>query len=518
MNSRKKREALVLESHEAVRQHDQLQKELNRLRKENWSLRESIASYKIHFSIANDVMYTYNSSFQILSVTPNVERILGYTPDELIGRNFQDLPVLDPADLCRAVQDAMRMLTGKPMLYSTYRFVTKTGEKKYGEVSGVPIKKRGKVIGSISVARDITQRVLMEEALKNYRDHLEELVMMRTEELIKTNKKLNQEIKDREWTERLLHIEQRKFAAAFHESPALMVLTEAESGKTIDASKSAVALTGYTYEDLLGRNAIELGLMGADERSDFIRDIMGKGFVDLREFKLRTRNGSIHDFLHSARLIEINHEACILSHLLDITDQRKAEGELKKHRDHLEDLVKERTAALTKANRYLRKEIKIRRKTELTLKAREADLERERKTLKEVNVALKTLVKIREDDKTSMENSIVSNIKLAVMPYLEKLDLSGLREDQREYLSIIKSQLSEITSPFIKRLSSQFPSLTPNEVKVAAMIREGKRSKDIAELIHVSLNTVHTYRNNIRIKVGLKNDKVNLVSYLKTFE
>lgn len=502
----------------AGRLHDRLQEELGRLRKENRSLHESIAAYELHFSIANDIMYTYDTSFRIMTITPNVERLLGYTPAELIGRNFQELDLLDPADLRTAVDHAVQVLSGKPEMYSTYRFITKKGESKYGEVSGVPVKKEGKIIGAISVARDISQRVQMEEALRNYRDHLEDLVVMRTEELVKTNRRLNREIEDRERTEHLLQIEQRKFAAAFHESPALMVLTEAETGKIIDASKSAMDLTGYACDEVLGRTSIELGLVSAGARRKLAAEILEKGFVQLKELKLQTRGGNVRDVLLSARLIEINHQPCILSQFLDVTDQRRAEKELKRHRDNLEDLVKERTADLTRANRVLSREIKNRRRTELTLKKRETELERERKTLKEVNAALKTLVKVRESDKTSMEENIVSNIKHSVLPYLEKLGQSGLRENQREYLSIVKSHLNEITSPFIKRLSSQFPSLTPNEVKVASMIREGTRSKDIAELMHVSLNTVHTYRDNIRVKVGLKNDKVNLVSYLKRFE
>jgi DNA-binding CsgD family transcriptional regulator len=143
---------------------------------------------------------------------------------------------------------------------------------------------------------------------------------------------------------------------------------------------------------------------------------------------------------------------------------------------------------------------------------------RSREELEEINAALRILLKQRENDKITLEDSIISNIKVSVMPYVERLDAISLKEDEKHYLSMIKSHLKEIASPFIKKLSSQFLSLTPSEIQIASMIRKGKRSKDIAEIMNISLNTVHSYRDNIRIKAGLKNNKVNLRSYLQTLD
>ena len=48
------------------------------------------------------------------------------------------------------------------------------------------------------------------------------------------------------------------------------------------------------------------------------------------------------------------------------------------------------------------------------------------------------------------------------------------------------------------------------------LIKEGKSSKEIARIMNISLNTVHTYRNKIRKKTNTKNSKVNLRSYLRS--
>jgi DNA-binding CsgD family transcriptional regulator len=57
---------------------------------------------------------------------------------------------------------------------------------------------------------------------------------------------------------------------------------------------------------------------------------------------------------------------------------------------------------------------------------------------------------------------------------------------------------------------------TPREIDVAALVREGKTSKEIADLLNVSVSAVDFHRKKIRKKLGLKNDKSNLRSHLLT--
>ena len=57
--------------------------------------------------------------------------------------------------------------------------------------------------------------------------------------------------------------------------------------------------------------------------------------------------------------------------------------------------------------------------------------------------------------------------------------------------------------------------LTPAEVAITTMIRNGLSTKEIAQLRCISGATVRRHRENIRRKLGLKNRKVNLVTYLQ---
>ncbi len=146
------------------------------------------------------------------------------------------------------------------------------------------------------------------------------------------------------------------------------------------------------------------------------------------------------------------------------------------------------------------------------------DLETKTARLAELNTALKVLLEKRDSDKKELEKTIVYSAKELILPYLEKLRNSGSDERQRTYLDIIESNINDLISPFSRALSSKYLDLTPSEIQVANLVREGKSTKEIAELLNTSIKTIAFHRDNIRRKLGIKNQKANLRSYLLSLE
>ena len=134
--------------------------------------------------------------------------------------------------------------------------------------------------------------------------------------------------------------------------------------------------------------------------------------------------------------------------------------------------------------------------------------------LEEVNAALNILLNKRDEDKGELEEKVVSNVKHLIEPYFTKLKKTTLNEEQATYVGILESNLNTIVSPFSRSLSSKYINLTPTEIKIANLVKEGKTTKEIAELLPSSRWTIDFHRNNIRKKFGLKNKKINLRSYL----
>ncbi|MCK9264996.1 MAG: PAS domain S-box protein [Deltaproteobacteria bacterium] len=205
---------------------------------------------------------------------------------------------------------------------------------------------------------------------------------------------------------------------------------------------------------------------------------------------------------------------CLLCSFVDITEKKISEQKLQKAYESLEQRVEERTEELVRANIRLKREIEERKLAEQTLMRKEEELQLESLNLEEANTALKVLLKRGEQDKKELEEKVLSNIKELALPYLGKLKSGPLDDRQAAYVHLLESSLNDIISPFLQRLSSRYLNLTPTEIQVANLVREGKSTKEISDLLTISKRAVEFHRNNIRDKLGLKKEKANLRSYL----
>ena len=151
---------------------------------------------------------------------------------------------------------------------------------------------------------------------------------------------------------------------------------------------------------------------------------------------------------------------------------------------------------------------------EKSLKEREEELSIKSRNLEEVNSALKVLLKQREEDRMELEEKVLTNVKTVILPCIEKLKESPVDDSQRARLETLEIHLREIISPFLHRVSQACFRLTPQEIQVAAFVKDGMTTKNIAENLGVSTRTIDTHRDNIRKKLGIKNKHTSLRSFL----
>ncbi len=152
------------------------------------------------------------------------------------------------------------------------------------------------------------------------------------------------------------------------------------------------------------------------------------------------------------------------------------------------------------------------------LRMKEEELKKKTNKLAQLNTALQVLVEQREQEINDIEKGMLNTFDRLIKPYLNDLSGTPLNEEQKTFIEIIQSNLRKILSPLSKRLSDWRQGLTPAEIKIVDLIRNGKRTKEIAELLHISPNAVSFHRKSIRRKLGLTREKINLVGYLQSLE
>ena len=108
----------------------------------------------------------------------------------------------------------------------------------------------------------------------------------------------------------------------------------------------------------------------------------------------------------------------------------------------------------------------------------------------------------------------LSNVKDQVIPYVEKLKRSQPNPEQKACIETLETHLNDIISPFLTSISSRYIDLTPKEIQVASLIKDGKTTKEISLLLNISPGSVDLHRYHIRKKLGINKQGTNLRSYL----
>ncbi len=264
------------------------------------------------------------------------------------------------------------------------------------------------------------------------------------------------------------------------------LITVDEKGEIVSWNHGAEVLYGYTAEEAVGMSFFEMiPPLFRNTHREALRQLMQTGENTLQRNPLEgyayTKDRQVIAVENSSSLWRSGDHIYVTSINRDITERKKAEEALKTAHSQLEIKVRERT-----------------------------------ESLEETNTALRVLLKNRDEERKSLEQKMTATFNELVMPYLDKIRKSTLNDMQESCLDIVRSNLNDIMSPFAH--SIKISKLTPTEVHVAGLIKMGKNTKEIAELSNLSPRTIEGHRDNIRKKLGLKNEKINLRTYLLSQE
>ncbi len=135
--------------------------------------------------------------------------------------------------------------------------------------------------------------------------------------------------------------------------------------------------------------------------------------------------------------------------------------------------------------------------------------------LQEYDTTVRVLAEVWGREKSDIDARIKSTFNANVFPYIEKIKSSKSVGEIHTYIRIIEENLNEMRPVFNDAAAAADGDFTPSEINVMQLIRQGKRSKEISELLNISTKAISFHRSNIRKKLGIVNKKLNLMTFLR---
>ncbi len=235
---------------------------------------------------APDVISRFDQKLNFTYLSPAVEGITGLPARAFIGKNYREMG-MGPEDCARLDESLRRVFATGQKEYVELNFISPVGIRYYDTIAVPEFARDGSVESVITVSRDITERKRAETDLR---------------------------------------ASEERFMKAFNASPYPMIISEFKDGRYLDVNDSFLNATGYTREEVMGYNTLEMDLWAdRDDSPRLIAKLLSKGNIQKEEVKFRVKSGEMRIGLFSAERIEVGGEQCILSLITDITERKAAE-------------------------------------------------------------------------------------------------------------------------------------------------------------------------------------------------
>ncbi len=384
-----------------------------------------------------DVFKVIDSEGKIVFASPSVERVMGYPPDELIGTSIFEWIHPDDHDLARrALEECMEH--GHLKDYVELRDRNRDGTYHVIEVAARNLLDDPSVRGIALNYRDITERKHWEHALRQ---------------------------------------SEERYQKAFQSSPDSITISFLGTGVFLEVNEGFEKITGYNRDEIIGKSSIELGIWWDEaDREALAVELREGGVVHSFETSFRSKTGREIIGRMSATIIELHGTPCMLATVRDVTQQKRAEEDLRRATDQLQI---------------------------------------EHKELTDKNIAFKQILDHIEEDKSAYRHEVAANVENLLRPVITRLREGGGYLSPTE-LDSLEARLNTIIKDDIDQFQNNLAKLTPRELDICELIQAGNTSKEIASSLGLSPETIHKHRQAIRRKLQIDHRGINLSSYLRS--
>ena len=266
----------------------------DRMRAEE-ALRESEEKYRRIVETANEGILVADEDFLVTYVNQKLADMLGYLPEEIIGKPLRDFMFSE--DVADDRERRSHRIHGLSETYER-RFRRSDGRECWTNISATAIRTEdGRVVGSFAMFTDITERKLAEISLR---------------------------------------MSEERFSRFFRTSPVGTSILRVIDNKFADVNDAFLGLFGYTREEVIGQNPLDLGIwVDPEDRVKMVETLQRWGRVKDFETRFRWKSGEIGDVLFAAEVIEAAGQQYMLGLVHDITERKRGEKERKKLEDQL---------------------------------------------------------------------------------------------------------------------------------------------------------------------------------------
>ncbi|MCL0056965.1 PAS domain S-box protein [Dehalococcoidia bacterium] len=301
--------------------------ERKRMQREIEERREYLASVLRN---APDAIVTFDAANRIVEWNPGAKRLYGYTYDEVVGRDIDDVAIR-PDVREQAILFTEQMLSGKEIPPTEVVRYRKDGTPVSVILAGSPIIIGDELRGAVAVYTDITERKRAEEELQQAHDTLEMRVQERTADLARANESLRAEITERKRAEEALRESEEKYRGLVTNVKLGIFRHSAEvGGRILEANPAMEEITGYSRDELLGKQVFDL-YVHPEERGSFLEELAATTGKITKEQLFRKKDGT--EITVSTTKVAVRDDAGKILYvdgiLEDITERKRAEEDLR---------------------------------------------------------------------------------------------------------------------------------------------------------------------------------------------